>query len=361
MKNFVKNKWLNEIIKIFLIIVGIGMMGLAFNSFFYANNIAPCGFGGLAAVISDLFVKLTWFYISPTLLYLLFNIVLIGFAFKALGKKYFFYSLFGILVYSVCIEYLNINIGLNDMFLASVFGSVLMGVGTGLVIRGGGSTGGGEMFGMILHHYNNDITVGRVIILVDSLVCVLNFAAHGLTSSLYTLIAIYLSGKITDFVIDGGKGTKAYYIISDKYQEISDAVLTKLYRGANMINGKGAYSKNDKTLLLCLVNKYEARNLKDIVFEIDDKAFLFSTSVVEAYGEGFIEEQRNRKKQKVKPKLFSKNKSLKKQSSDSQKALVIENAQNNQNAKKVQNAPIVETIKNNNENLSSEKDNNEIN
>lgn len=297
-KMIVKNKWLNETMKILFIIVGIALMGLAFNSFFYANSIAPGGFGGLAAVISDLFVKLGWFYISPTILYLAFNVVLIGFAFKALGKKYFFYSLFGILAYSVCMQYLNFDIGLNDMFLASVFGAALMGLGTGLVVRGGGSTGGGEMLGMILHHYNNEITVGKIIIIVDTLVLAINFAAHGLVSSLYTLLAIYLAGKITDMVIDGGKSTKAYYIISDKYEEISEAILTKLYRGATIINGKGAYSKNDKHILMCLVNKYEARNLQDIVFDIDDKAFLFSTNVVEAYGEGFDKKVRYKSKKK---------------------------------------------------------------
>lgn len=278
-------------------------MGFAFNSFFNANNIAPGGFGGLAVVISNLFVKIGWIYISPTIIYLAFNTILIGFAFKILGKKYFIYSIVGILLYSVCIEYLKINISLNDMFLASIFGAALMGVGTGLVIRGGGSTGGGEMLGMILHHYNNEITVGKIIIIVDSLVLILNFASNGLVSSLYTLLAIYLTGKITDVVVDGAKKTKAYYIISDKYELIADAIITKLYRGATLINGKGAFSKNDKNILMCLVNKYEARNLQNIVFDIDDKAFLFSTSVIEAYGEGFEKKVRyksNKKSKKVK-------------------------------------------------------------
>lgn len=293
-----KNKYLSTIFDFLCIFVGIFMMGFAFNSFFYSNGIAPGGFSGLAAVITDLLRQGNIIDISPTILYILFNIVLIFFAIKILGKRYFFYSVLGIVLFSICIEYLKIDLNLHDLFLATIFGAVLMGVGTGLVVRGGASTGGGEMLGKILHELNPDLKIGNIIFLVDLLVLILSFAAHGLVVSLYTFIAIFLSGKITDFVLDGGKGTKAYYIISDKNEEISQAIIKKLYRGATLINGKGVYSKVDKKILLCLVNKYEARNLQKIVFEIDDKAFLFSTSVIEAYGEGFL----NRVKYLSKPK-----------------------------------------------------------
>lgn len=288
MIDFVKNKWLKEILKIFLIMFGVCLMGFAFNSFFYANDIAPGGFGGLAIVFSNLFNKLNWFYVSPTIIYLILNAILMCFAFKLLGKKCFIYSLLGILAYSLCIEFFKFDLNLNDKFLAALFGAVLTGVGVGIVVRSDGSTGGSELLGLILHSFNRNITVGKVLIIVDSLVLILNFATSGLISSLYTLFAIYLSGKIADIVIEGGKGTKVYYIISDKYEEISSAIVQKLSHGATIINGKGAYSKTDKNILMCLVNKYEARDLKQIVFNTDDKALLFSTSVVEAYGKGFV-------------------------------------------------------------------------
>ena len=296
----IKNKYIKEILSILILIVGVFCMGTAYNSFFLSNKIVPGGFGGLAAVISQLFVKLGWFYISPTVLYLIMNVFLIGFALKRLGKKYFFYSLLGIGLYSICIEYLQFDLHFTDFFLASIFGAALMGIGTGLVVRAGGSTGGGEMLGKILHTYNNEITVGKVIIFVDTLVLILSYATYGIVSSLYTLLAIVITGKVTDYVIDGGQGTKAYYIISDKYEEISQAIITKLYRGATLFNGVGVFSKNEKNVIMCLLNKYEARNLKDIVFEIDDNAFLFCTSVNEAYGGGFEKNVRYEKKEIIK-------------------------------------------------------------
>jgi len=305
-----KNKYLNETFNILCMIVGVVFMGIAFNSFFYANNIAPGGFSGLAQVISDFFISMDWFYVSPTILYLILNAFLIFFAFKTLGLKYFLYSLLGIGAYALCIEFLNINLNFNDMFLATIFGALFMGIGTGLVVRAGGSTGGGEMLGKILHSFNSEITVGKIIIVVDTIVVLLSLATYGLVNSLYTLIAIYLMGKITDMVIEGGKGTKAYYIISDKHEEIADVILHKLYRGATIIDGKGVYSKNEKKILMCLLNKYEARNLKNLVFEIDDKAFLFSTSVVEAYGEGFDKKVKYSKMFEFKKYKNKKNKNL---------------------------------------------------
>lgn len=299
----IKNKFIKEILNFVFIIAGIILMGFAFNSFFYANNVAPGGFGGLAALISDLFLKLDWFYISPSLIYLFFNLLLIFFALKAQGLKYFLYSIFGILVYSFCIEFIKFDLNINDLFLASVFGALLMGIGTGLVVRGGGSTGGGEMLGKILSTYNPDLSIGKVIIIVDTIVLALSFATYGVVNSLYTLIAIFIAAKITDMVIDGNNGTKAYYIISDKYEEIAEVILNKLYRGATILEGKGVYSKNEKKILMCLLNKYEARNLKNLVFQIDNKAFLFCTSVSEAYGEGFTKGVSYSKALKVKAKI----------------------------------------------------------
>lgn len=302
----IKNKYIKEGLNFVYIIVGIVLMGIAFNTFFYANNIAPGGFGGLAALISDLFVKFNWFYISPSIMYLGFNLLLIFFALKAQGIKYFFYSIFGILVYSVCIEFIKLDINVNDLFLASIFGALLMGIGTGLVVRGGGSTGGGEMLGKIINTYNPDISLGTIILIVDTIVLALSFATYGVVNSLYTLIAIFLAAKTTDVVTEGNKGTKAFYIISDKYEEIGEVILNKLYRGATILEGKGLYSKNEKKILMCLLNKYEARNLRNIVFEIDDKAFLFCTSVSEAYGEGFTKGISYQKALKVKRKLQEK-------------------------------------------------------
>ena len=139
-------------------------------------------------------------------------------------------------------------------------------------------------------------------------VIILSLATYGIVNSLYALIAIFLAGKITDIVIYGGRSTRAYYIISNKYDEISDAIMNKLARGATLIDGKGVYSKQNINMLLCLINKYEARNLKDIVFEIDENAFMFSTEVHEAYGNGFekiVKIKKKTKKNNVEKLIFN--------------------------------------------------------
>lgn len=287
MNKILKNKYVREIINIFLIVVGTFIMGFAFNSFFYMNNIAPGGFGGLAAVISDFLVKLGAPRISPTILYIIFNVGFIIWAFFVLGKKYIIYSLIGIALYSVFIQFLQIDLHLNDMFLASFFGAVLIGFGTALVVRCGGSTGGGEMLGNIINQYKPNVTIGKFIIFVDIVVLLFSFYTYGLVNSLYTVFAIVVDGIVVDKVLSLGKERLSCYIISDKHQEIADAILEKLHKGVTCISAKGSYTNQERNVLLCLIDKYEIDKLKSIIFDIDENAFVFNTKVNEAFGSNF--------------------------------------------------------------------------
>lgn len=283
----VKNKYLKEIINILLIILGTFIMGFAFNSFFYMNNIAPGGFGGLAAVISDFLVKLGLIRISPTILYIIFNIGFIIWAFFVLGKKYIIYSILGIALYSIFIQFLKIDLALNDLFLASFFGAVLLGFGTALVVRCGASTGGGEMLGNIIHQYKPNITIGKFIIFVDVVVLLFSFYTYGLVNSLYTLFAIVIDGIVVDKVLNMGKERIAFYIISEKHDDIAAAIMEKLPRGVTCIQATGSYTNKERDILLCLIDKYEIDKLKSLIFNIDENAFVFNTKINEAFGNRF--------------------------------------------------------------------------
>lgn len=287
MKKLLKNKYFQETLNIFLIAVGTFIMGFAFNSFFYANNIAPGGFGGLAAVISDFLVKLGLIRISPTIFYIIFNIGFIIWAFFVLGKKYIAYSLIGIALYSVFIQFLKIDIGVNDLFLASFFGAVLIGFGTGLVVRCGGSTGGGEMLGNIIHQYKPNVTIGKFIIFVDIVVLLFSFYTYGLVNSLYTIFAIVIDGIVVDRVLNMGKERLAFYIISEKHVEIAKSIMGKLSKGVTCIQAVGSYTNKERDILLCLIDKYEIDKLKSIIFNIDENAFVFNTKINEAFGSNF--------------------------------------------------------------------------
>ena len=301
----IKNKFLKEFLRVIGIMLGCAIMGFAFNCLFYANNVAPSGLSGLAAVISDFLAdKIGLIRIEPTILYLIFNIGIMIWAFFVMGKKYIIYSFLGILSYSLAIKYINFNIGIKgELFLSAVFGAILLGFGTGLVVRLGGSTGGGEMLGNIMNKYKPNVSVGTFIVVIDLIILAFSFVTYGLVNSLYTILAIYIDGIVVDKVLSGGKETQAFYIITDKYKEISNTIMSELHRGVTLFNAKGMYTNEDKFMLLCLVDKNRASRLKELVFDLDDKALLFDTTVSEAYGNGFQEAQNELIKKLKKKKL----------------------------------------------------------
>lgn len=320
MKQLLRNKYVREIINILLIVVGTFIMGFAFNSFFDANNIAPGGFGGLAAVISDFLVKLGFVRIAPTFFYLAFNVGFIIWAFFVLGKKYICYSLLGIALYSVFIQFLKIDLAISDLFLASFFGAILIGFGTALVVRCGGSTGGGEMLGNIVHQYKPNITIGKFIIFVDIIVLLFSFYTYGLTNSLYTIFAIVIDGIVVDKVLYAGKERLAFYIISEKHVEIASQIMQKPSKGVTCIQATGSYTSKERDILLCLIDKYEIDKLKAIVFETDENAFVFNTKISEALGSNFERHKKPItsifKKKKNKVEYVNKNESNKDEKSE---------------------------------------------
>ena len=281
-----KYKYYKHALNIFLIIFGTFIMGAGFNLFFAPNNILLGGFGGLSTIISFLLSKIG-INISMSVLYLIFNSVLYIFAVKILGKTFAIYAIIGILGYSLFLEVCKFSAISNDLLLCCIYGSLCTGIGVGLVIRCGGSTGGGDMLGCVINRKIPKISVGWVTIFVNTVVMIISFFVYGLNLSLYSLIGIFISGKCSDIIIEGPKSVKAFYIISSKSEDISSQLINNLHRGVTGFEAYGKYSGNHLDVLLCLVSSYQIAKLKQIVYDVDKNAFLFSVSVKEAMGKGF--------------------------------------------------------------------------
>lgn len=278
---------LNHFINVFLILLGCFIMGSAYNIFYRPHDIVLGGFGGIANIIGYL-LSLIGVNLSISIIYIIMNIILFAFALKLLGKKFGIYALFGIFGYALFLEVCKFMPSLSDdLLLCSIYGGVMSGIGTGIVIRAGGSTGGGDMLGCVINHKNPKISVGWVTICVNIFVVALSMIIYGLNLSLYALIAIYIGGKIADVLIEGPKSIKAFYIISPKCDEICEQLNTQLKRGATKIEGYGSYTHKHLEVILSLVSTYQVRQLKEIVYNIDPNAFMFSVSVKEALGKGF--------------------------------------------------------------------------
>ena len=281
-------KYKQDIMNIFGIILGTIVMSFAFNVFLQPNNISPSGFSGLSSVLCFLLAKIG-IVIPVSVMYLLLNVILYVIAYKLLGKKFALMALIGIGSYSLFIElvsYIPLVVR-NDLLLCAIYGGGIMGFGVGLVLRCNGSTGGGDLLALIIRSKTHILTTGQIMLSVNILVLTLSCLAYGLGPLMYSIITIVISSTVTDLVIEGATGVRAYYIFTSKKQEVCDAIYKEIKRGVTEIKAEGMYTHTEKDILLCLINKYRAPRLKSIVSKIDSDAFVFCTSVSEVIGRGF--------------------------------------------------------------------------
>lgn len=307
-KIFTKHN-LKYVLDALLVIVGTFCMGFAFNVFLNSHKISPSGFAGLSAILSNVLAEYLNVHISASVFYLSVNAVLFFLSLKKMGLQFAINSALGVVGYSIFMEVCNFDIGLGsgDLLLCAIYGGVVMGIGLGLVFRGHGSTGGSDMLANILGKKFKFITVGNLVLIVDTIVVVLSFIAYkDLTLALYSLIAIWIMTKISDVLVAGVQGVRAYYIISSKHKQISDEIMSKVERGVTCFDAQGMYTSKPQKVLMTIVTRAEVAKLRQLVADIDRDAFMYSTPISEAMGGGFLPLS-NKKPEKNKEKKETKN------------------------------------------------------
>ena len=263
------------------IVLGCFLGAMAYPMFFVPNTIAPGGLTGIATILNH-------FWGTPVgLVSLLLNIPLFWTGYRAMGRVFVFRSLLATVGFSLLIDWLPLAPVTEDPLLGCVFGGVLLGVGLGLILRGGATTGGTDMMARMLHARFQHISVGFILMGIDGIVVAAAGIFIRVEYALYALIAIYLTTKLVDTVIEGFSKQKACYIISQNSEEVKQALMNKLDRGVTVIEAQGGYSGENRPVLLCLLSGQEVAQLKTIVHQMDAKAFVFITDAHEVMGEGF--------------------------------------------------------------------------
>lgn len=276
------DKWYKTLFYFILLGIGVFLMALGLNCFFAPNIIAPGGVTGFAVV----FGKITGIPIYITNLAI--NIPLFIFGAKTLGKDTAIKTLYSTLFLSLFLKLIPIANVTNDMLLASIFGGVLSGVGLGIVFKFGGTTGGTDLAGAILNRKYPTLRISTFMMIIDLFVVAFaGIVEKKVEISLYSIIAMYVTVKIIDLILEGVGYLKGFYIITTKQDEISERLMIELDRGVTALKGKGMYTKEDKDVLLCVVNRSQFTRVKEIVKEIDPKAFVMVTEMSEVLGEGF--------------------------------------------------------------------------
>lgn len=268
------------------IIIGTFFMAAAVSLFLLPNQLSSGGFTGIATILYY-FLKLPMGF---TILAL--NIPLFILAFIKKGKSFVFKGIIGTVFLSVFIDVLDRYQALtSDSFLACIYGGIIMGIGTSIILRANASTGGSDMLAYVIREYKPNYRTGNLIVIIDTIIIILNAVFfRKIEIGLYSAITIYLMGKVIDILFEGINFTKLIYIISDKYLTISDEIIKEIERGTTGIYAKGMYTNEEKMMLLCVASRNEAMRIKQISKKIDPRSFVIISNAREAYGLGFKKE-----------------------------------------------------------------------
>lgn len=257
-------------------------ISLALDIFLVPNRIAAGGVSGLAIIMFHLArIPVGWVLLAL-------NIPLFLLSFRELGGKTFVRSLYGAVITSVFVELLEawVPVMTQDVLLAAIYGGIVSGIGMGVVLRAGGTTGGTDLVARLLHKYL-PVTVGQGLLAADFVVISLAGIFFNAELALYALLALLITSKTIDLVQEGISFARAAYIISDCHEEIAQAVFRDLGRGVTALEGRGMYTGESRPVLVCVVGKTEESRLKELIYEVDKKAFVFITDAHEVLGEGF--------------------------------------------------------------------------
>ncbi len=280
-----KIKWKDEFIDGIFILIGSAILGVGYAFFLIPHHIVPGGLGGLSIVINYLIG------ISVGTGYVILNIPVFILGIKNLGFRYGIKSLIGILLSSFFIDlfykFLSLPTATGSKLLASVYGGALLGLGLGIVFRGHASTGGTDVIGQVINKFTN-LSVGIGILIVDFVIISLSGVVfRSFELPLYGYLALFISSKVVDFVLEGWGYAKMVIIITDKEEKIKDVILSKMNRGVTGLKSITGYRKKETEALLVVVAKKEIPVLKQYVKTIDPKAFVIISDVYEVLGKGF--------------------------------------------------------------------------
>ena len=297
------------------VIITLGMLLyiVGWSVFLVPNQLVGGGVSGLASVVqyaTNGAVKMGYTYFVV-------NVVLLIIAMFILGNKFGFKTIYAIVIASVGLNVFQEIIPAdicqtlaveNGKLMSSIMGGLMAGVGIGLCMSQGGSTGGTDIIALIVNKYRN-VSPGKMILAMDVVIILSSLLvpiqdADGsimqfnekITTCVYGFILIVVNGTVLDMVIAGTRQSVQLFILSKKHKEIADAITNDLHRGVTVLNGMGWYTKEPTEVLMVLTRKYDLNVLLRYIKNIDPEAFLSVSTVTSVYGKGFESIKTGRKK-----------------------------------------------------------------
>ncbi|SFG84384.1 Uncharacterized membrane-anchored protein YitT, contains DUF161 and DUF2179 domains [Desulfotomaculum arcticum] len=265
-----------------MISIGAFIVALNINTLVIPYHLITGGISGLAIILK---------YVINTPVYLMIlvlNIPIFWWGYREINQRFLFYSLAGTVALSALLPLTRnlITVPQLDLVLAAIFSGVLNGVGFGLIFKFQGSTGGTDIIAVLMKKKKN-LGLGEVTFYSNLIIIVISLLFFPVEIGLYTIISIFITGKVVDSVITGLNTNKSVIIISEHATHIADQIINELHRGVTFFSGHGAYLKMHKSVLNCVINRFELARLKEIVLHIDPNAFMYISDASEVLGKGF--------------------------------------------------------------------------
>lgn len=285
---FLRNQ--SKLRDILFILAGTFLMSVAVNMVYDPLGMVTGGVTGIGIVIKHLTQELLPGGVPVWLTNVLCNVPLFLAAILVLGKRFLGKTLFATVSMTAFLYLLPVTpLFSEDYLLASVFGGVIAGAGIGLVLAASATTGGTDLLCALIHKKLKHYSVPQLLIVVDGLIVLGGVAVFGINESLYAAIAIFITAKMSDGILEGLKFSKMAYIVSEQSSIIAKEIMQQLDRGVTALQATGMYSGKERKMLLCVVSKKEIAAVLDIVNRNDRNAFVIVSDAREVMGEGFIE------------------------------------------------------------------------
>lgn len=258
-----------------LIVLGSSLCATAINGILVPQHFVTGGITGLGLIIHKFFPS-----INLGLIFIFLNIPLFILAWMTVGRRFFFYSLAGVLALSSAVALIQISLPLHDKILSAILAGIILGTGAGITLKSFGSQGGLDILSvMLLRRFS--ISIGSTILITNGIVMLLVTVFYSLEAALYSLLVVYVSAKVINLVITGLSQRKAVFIISSKWQKISKELLKDIRRGVTVIRGEGGYSGAEEHILYTVITFRELGLLKRLVQKHDPNAFLVVSDTLE--------------------------------------------------------------------------------
>ena len=266
------------------ILIGSALYAAGFQFFLYPNAIVTGGVTGIAMIVN----YLSGFPVG--VMTLVINVPLFIFSWKKFGLSFILASLAGTVFSSVMVDLfalipLEVT---HEPLLGAIYGGIIKGFGLGIVYHTGATTGGVDIVAKFLRRKYQHINFSTFILALDAaVIAAFAIAFQRYDSAMYAIICMFIAAKVIDLVLYGAVNSKVCYIITDKSDEIKDGIVNGLHRGVTFLRGEGAWSGQEKHVILCVIKQSQIVELKHLIDAVDDKAFVIVSDSREVFGNGF--------------------------------------------------------------------------